>query len=364
MDELSNDDVKAAIDEVIGCVGVRQDVPCHDLIRQLRAGDVAGCVERIAARMGLPVRVDLSFISNDFNHGSTGGFSSHELVNTDRWGQGTAAIVAQVSRPVGLPVFGSSALRGFPIPVRVSAQCSGQPHTFIAVMVHELSHVLLACLCFPCPDSELHADLLPVVLGFSDIVRAGRKTSWTSSDGTATFTTRYGYLTDAQFAFACKYVQESIVQRERDKEGLRGLVAQVRRRLADAQRHYSAFRDYFEYLDKNPPKTMDAGDAQRVVELHARDHTKAWEGQMTAAIRDLESAELFDPYAGRAPNQLAAHINALRRVLTDLRQTTAALTENERILRRYVGCVGRLRATIAVLPLVGKRGATGRASSG
>lgn len=73
-------------------------------------------------------------------------------------------------------------------------------------MAHELSHVLLDSLRHPDRDSELHTDLVPLVLGFRACVRTGRKEvqSTMANDGRLqTQTSIYGYLTDKQFEYAC-----------------------------------------------------------------------------------------------------------------------------------------------------------------
>ncbi|MFW6116346.1 MAG: hypothetical protein ACOC6F_01340 [bacterium] len=147
-----------------------------------------GCVQQIATELGLPVHINLSYVPEDFRPGDLDGFVTTALVDTDRSGGGTQGIIAQVSVPQDTPMFGSSRLKVYPIQVRISENCREHPHTFVAIMAHELSHVLLASLWSTHRDSELYADLVPIVLDFGDYVRHGRKRVETWSSGRATTT--------------------------------------------------------------------------------------------------------------------------------------------------------------------------------
>ncbi len=111
-----------------------------------RASDTSG-----SARLGLPIRITLSYVSKEFRLGNTEGFRSSGLSRTDWTGRGVDGITAQVSIPDYLPLYGSVALAGYPISVRVSENCLERPETFLAIMAHELSHVLLRSLCHPLP---------------------------------------------------------------------------------------------------------------------------------------------------------------------------------------------------------------------
>lgn len=149
-------------------------MPSDDLVALFRKKHIEECVQEIAGRLDLPIRISLS----------TGGFRSSASARTDWTGRGIEGITAQVLIPQHLPMFGTSALQGYSIRVRVSENCHAHPDAFVAIMAHELSHVLLASLYSPL-DSELHADL---VLGFRDAVRRGRKTIESTASGNTTTT--------------------------------------------------------------------------------------------------------------------------------------------------------------------------------
>jgi hypothetical protein len=351
-DRLSDDDISKALAELITCFGVREDRPLDDLVALLRKKDTEGCVQAIATRLGLPIRINLSFVPKDFRPGSTDKFYSSALSRTDWTGRGIEGIVAQVSIPQNLPMFGTTGLQHYPIRVRVSENCHAYPATFVAIMAHELSHVLLASLRHPQKDSELHTDLVPILLGFRGIVRRGRRTieSTTNVITTTTRTTTYGYLTDSHFEFACRHVTGILKCHQGDKKHLIDIVKQVQRKLKKAERRLATFRDYYKYLDRQPPDKMREEHAQRLVQLHTRDYSREWEIRITAVTKSLAGAESFvrhlSHYTSGAVDHLKTHTRSLELASDDLSQVTEVITEDISILHRYVDLIHKLRRTL------------------
>lgn len=349
---LTNDDISKALSELITCLGVKEDKPFDSLITFLEKKEIEKCVQEIAIRLDLPIRINLSYVSKDYRPENTEGFRSSSLVRTDWRGRGVEGIIAQVSIPQNLPMFGTSGLQGYQIQVRVSENCCDYPATFVAIMAHELSHVLLASLWHPKKDSELHTDLVPVLLGFRGIVRQGRKKidTTTNADTTTTHTTTYGYLTDSQFEFACSNVAEILKGHQQDKEVLIKSVKQLRSKLAKAARSIAAFRDYFDYLDRFPPAKMKPEHARRVVDLHAQDYSRAWENQISVVKSNQETAESFvrhlNHYTSSAVEHLKNHVRGVELATADLQNITETITHDKRILGKYVGLIYRLRRAI------------------
>ena len=349
VESLNNDDISTALDELIACLGIKEEVPSHDLVALLKKNDTEGCVQEIATRLGLPICINLSYIPTDFSPGNPKRFRSSTLVRTNWTGRGTEAITAQVSIPPSLPIFGTSGLQGYPIHVRVSENCHAHPDTFVAIMAHELSHVLLACLWSKHKDSELHTDLVPIILGFRKVVGRGRTTVETTRTDSSiiTQTTAYGYLTDSQFRFACSHVTGLLLRHLHDRNRLLKAVAQVQKKLTTATRNLATFRDYFRHLDSHPPERMRREHAERLVQLHGQDHTLEWESRITAARKSMEAAEAFarplNYYPTSAVERLKAHMPGIQRTSEKLDHVTEAISKDMRVLRRYVGFVYRLR---------------------
>jgi hypothetical protein len=98
-DRLTNDDISNALAELIACCGVKEEMPSDDLVTLLRKKDTQGCVQEIATRLDLPVRIVLSYVPRDFRPGASNGFRTEALARTDWTGHGIEGITAQVSVP-------------------------------------------------------------------------------------------------------------------------------------------------------------------------------------------------------------------------------------------------------------------------
>jgi hypothetical protein len=352
-ERLSSDEIISALDELMSVLGIAEEIPSWFLLALLENKDTKGCVQEIATRLGLPIRIRLSYVPKAPRPGDTDGFRSTTLARTDSTGHGIGAITAQVSIPEWLPMFGTHDLEGYPIQVRVSENCRAHPYAFVSTVVHELSHVLLASLRSPHKDSELHTDLVPILLGFGDVVRRGRKTIEVSTNGniTTTRTTRYGYLTDAQFEFACHHVAGLAKQHAGNKKRLLQLADETDRKVREAGRRLATFHDYLEYLDTRRPRRMKGEHAERLVELHGRDCDSEWQSRITAARKRIEAAETFvqplNHYTSGAIAQLSSHTRLLELASDELDQVTDAIINDNRILRKYVGFLHRLRRALS-----------------
>jgi hypothetical protein len=322
--------------------------PLHNASKK----DTQRCVQEIAIQLGLPISISLTYVPKDFSPGNVAGFRSSELSRTDWTGHGVDGIIAQVSIPESLPLYGSSSLSGYPIGVRVNENGSERPETFVAIMAHELSHVLLRSLRHPGRASELHTDLVPILLGFGDCVRKGRKNVQRKTSGgvTTTNTTTYGYLTDSQFEFAWNKVRSMLQYHQGRKKHLLTLIAQANRKLHKTAQLLASFREYLVYLDTRLTGRMREDDARRVVRFHTWDFTRDWESTIAQARRRLEESAVFaNPlrhYTSRAIGQLQERTLGLDQTYELLEQLTAAITVDVKILRRYVSLTYRLRRVI------------------
>lgn len=351
-EKLSTGDISIAVDELIGCLGIKEETACLDLLALLGKRDTQRCVQEIAVRLGLPIRISLSYVPKEFRPAGAGGFQSSSLSRTDWTGHGVDGITAQVSIPNSLPLFGSSSLAGYPISVRVSENCFERPETFVAVMAHELSHVLLRSLCHPNKDSELHTDLVPILLGFRDCVRRGRKNiqHTTTAGRTTTHTTTYGYLTDQQFEFACNKVTGILKPHECDKQHLLALTKDVHRKLHRVKKGLASFRDCLLYLDTHLTANIREKDAHRIVQFHMWGYTRDWESSITQAGIDLEVTVAFvrtlNHYTSSTIEQLKERTLSLDLQSERLDQLEEAIARDVKTLRRHVGLIFRLRSAI------------------
>lgn len=346
-EELTTDDVALALDEVVALLGVSEEVPCQDLVEFVRRNDAQGCVQGIADRLRLPIRISLSYVSRD----SVDGFRTTALAQT---GGGTQGITAQVEMPQSLPMFGTSGLEGYLVRVRASENCDRQPAVFITIMLHELSHVLLATLLSPRKDSELHTDLVPIALGFRDILRQGRKVSRSTQIGNQihTATTTYGYLTDHQFDFACDRVAGMLKSHRAAKSRLEGLVARTQLSLRATTSMLEELHRCLEYLDGHPVQKMRQDDARRVVQMHAGDYGKDWESGIMSARASAEEAKeatrAVSCYTRGVVERMQESVRELELSCDELGPVHETIAQDVRLLRRYLPTFLRLRSWVAV----------------
>ena len=217
-------------------------------------------------------------------------------------------------------------------------------------MAHELSHVLLRSLFHPKWDSELHTDLVPVLLGFHESVRKGRTTSHVKTNGNikTTTTTTYGYLTNSQFEFACRKVTDILKLHQGKKEHLLGLITKVRDKLDRAVNRLAHFRDYLTYLDSHLPEDMTGEDARSVVKLHEWNYTSGWErgiGRARTSLRTVDPfAQTLHHFTGNTVQQLKDCTLELEMASKEVSQLTEAISRDLSILKKYVGLVYRARS--------------------
>src|SRR5262249_52388291 len=200
---------------------------------------------------GLPIEVNLSYVSNDYRPDATDGFHTTQLVKTDWRGRGIAGITAQVSIPSYLPFYGSTGMVNFPISVRVRENCVDHPATFVTLIAHELSHIVLHSMRHKEKQNEFYTDLTAMMLGFAGVMRLGRKVINSKHHGsmTMTQTTTYGYLSDANFDFAMIRIHSMLsVARAKRTQALKEIEAREKD-LREKRRELHYFRDYLAYLD-------------------------------------------------------------------------------------------------------------------
>lgn len=352
-DRVSNQEVKIAIDTLIAILGVKEEVSLNDLRRLLSKGDVQGCIQKIASHLGLPVHIDLSYVPKNASPDSVDRFESTYLAQTDSKGRGIEGVSAQVSIPQHLPMFGTAELNGYTIRVRVSKDCQRHANTFIAVMLHELSHVLLAALLSPHKNSELHTDLVPVILGFRKTVRRGRKVveSRSTTRVEKITTTTFGYLTDTQFDFACSHVTNLLEGYSKMKTDLQKATFRIEKEARKASAEFHRFLVYFNYLNKNPPKRMTPEHARRVVEMHSNNHISRWQQDMTNIMSTVESAKSFisqlnKHYYPTTVNSIGLHLTKHESFVSQLRLIKNEIRFENQTIYRYVPLTYRLRTVL------------------
>jgi hypothetical protein len=251
--------------------------------------------------------------------------------------------------PGDLPIYGTSALIDYPIRVRVSEGCHKQPQTLIAILAHELSHVLLRSVRHRQWDNEIYTDLTPIILGFSEIVENGRKVSKTiSSDNeTVTNTTTYGYLTDSQFLFARDKIVGILNGHKCDKARVLAQAAKATKLSSRMKKNLLRFNKYLQYLDEHRGRKIKKQDSSRIVQFHSLDYTSDIERLIADSGCTLERVQVFcrglTHFTSSTLKELQDYDGVLELLMPRLESHARSLDEDKRVLRRNVSLICLLK---------------------
>jgi len=283
MEGIDNKYIDNAINELFTSIGLKENVDHKKIIDLIVARKIKDAVKEIAKQLGLPIEVNLSYVPRGYRPNASDGFHSTALVKTEWNGRGAVGITAQVSIPSNLPFYGSPSMINFPINVRVSENCADNPMTFIFVMAHELSHILLYSLLHKEKENEFYTDLTAMMLGFSKVARNGRqivKSYKSTSSGilsstttTTTNTTSYGYLSDENFDFAINKIDYLLIDYRKNKNELNKKISETQKIISNHEMEIFYFQKYLVYLDKNYPKVISKQDGPLISSFHQPDYT-------------------------------------------------------------------------------------------
>lgn len=256
--------VRQDFEELDRALGVKEPVEFGPLSKLHSKGDYIALCKAIGLHLGLANAVRLSTTSDSRR------FTTHALSKTDVSGRGTHGIVAQVHIPMHLPMYGTASFSAYVIEMLLANGFSAtNSYTAVALLAHELSHVLLHGIKHPNRTSEQFTDLVPIMMGFGDIVERGRVvTSSGQRDGREyTSTVTYGYLTDSEFALARKLTRARIAMRRSRKRKVLAAAHRTSSRARDGLDSLRIVSDGLRVLDLAKPRVR-ASDGLRIVELH------------------------------------------------------------------------------------------------
>ena len=349
MQGVDNKYISKAIDELAGFLGIKEHIPAESLLYPLYKGNVKACIERIANNLGLPITVNL--ITSE-------RFESCDLVTTDDAGQGTEGITAQVSIPNNLPLYGSSALKGFPIQVKVSGDCKRYANAFVATMAHELSHIVLHSLWHTEKNNEIYTDIAAMLLGFAMAMRRGRYAVENTQIGMGwqqTTTTRFGYLKDDQFQFALSRVNAILKKSRTEFKSIRTAISQAldnyKKQLDLYKKMFEEFNKLIEYLDRNQGKKIRKEDAAKIVEIHSLNYGDRFLSVLRSNEKKIREIEMLysgwleqdqNHYSKQKLNSLEVLYKDLNGLLSDIKRECDLLKKDVAILRRCLSFFDRL----------------------
>jgi hypothetical protein len=339
-DSVGNAYIGQAVDELVAIFGVEPPVPEEELSWLYSHIGSAQCITRIAASLKLPVQIRLSRVSR----GDTSRpkqFETTQVAKADRAGRQVEGIIAQVSIPHDLPLYGSSALTGFPIDIRIGTDATQSPDTFIAVVAHELSHVVLHSLRHNDWNNEIYTDLTAMILGFSRVMRSGRKIETPNSN------TTYGYLSDDEFEYAFKKLNGITESHQHAENNLRRLITHYFDALSAFERTWQVFKKCLESIDTRRSGRVKRADVATLVRLHQpsyHDQVELVIGTHRKAFNRLgEMRTGATSYTKERARALATAVDELQSLVRRLSESQRELQNHLASLVRNLSLIQRLR---------------------
>jgi hypothetical protein len=355
MDAVDNNYIEKAITTLMGTVGLKEPADRQTIESLINSGEVKEGITAIARYLGLPIAINLSYVSDEYKPGSSDGFRSSHLVKTDSHGRGTDSITAQISIPRNLPFYGSSGLVNLPINVRVRENCVDHPMAFAGLMAHELSHIVLHSMRHKERENEFYTDLTAMMLGFAQIMALGRKVASSTRHGNivTTRTVTYGYLSDSNFDFASEKIDDLLKTARSKKNDAMRTIQVLEEDLRRKTVTVSYFKYYLAYLDKNSRRTakrIRRHDGHWIASFHQPDYIDEFVSA-THKIKDQlrkfrNFVQNLNRYDESRFNTIQKYEEAIRAV--DLEKKHDRIRGAVIIMKRYVSLRHRLSTYIKI----------------
>lgn len=362
--EISNEYIENAINELEKFFGVKEPIFSENIFSLIRGGKAKDAMKLIALQLGLPIDINITNVPNDYITQNGGNqFHSTHLAKVNQ--HGSEGITAQVTIPSSLPFYGSSALNGCPINVKISENCTEHPVVFAMIMAHELSHILLYSLSHSKKENEFYTDLTAIMLGFQNIFQNGRKITKTDveqgfmSTTTRTQTTTYGYLNDIQFNFARNKINSILEKNRERKKSLSEEFKKFTKLLSKYEKTLFKFKKFLEYLTKKTNKNISIEDAKKVVTFFQPGYmdelvlpTKEYEEKQEIIEKFFKE---LSHYTDQKVNQLSTYTNSLKTYIDELKVKIVPLKKDVGMLKKYVGYKYRIKVSLSLLFKGGKK---------
>lgn len=360
MDEVDDIYIDNALISLMSSLGTKEYIDRNKIVSHINAKRVKEAVTEIAEYLGLPVKINLTFLPKGYNPTNNDGFHSTDLVKTDWRGRGTASITAQVNIPSNLPLYGANKMVDFPINIRVSENYSEYPLTFITVLAHELSHIVLHSIWHKEKDNEFYTDLTAMLLGFAEIMMDGRviQESDTKVNGsvmtTTTHTTKYGYLSDENFNFAFERINKALRSAREKKDEYFNNINIMQERLSELDKEILYFRKYLDYVDKHLKKRITPEDGHWISSFHQADYTEEFESAINTFKNELNKfshyLKTLYHYNDHVFEEIKKREEKLNQIRDDLYLKYERIHDSVRILKRYIPFWYKIQYSLKITP--------------
>lgn len=218
------------VDDLFVKIGVHENLNTEKILNQTYSLNLEQKIELISLCLGLPVKINILQKTNNYDNSA-----------------------AKVTIPDNVPLYGSEKMVGFPITIELNkTQMSNI--SFVTVIAHELSHVLLASIKSDKKTNEFYTDTVPLMLGFINIVNEGRKVInyvEYSGDTKINHTTTFGYLDDHKFYIIKEKINKKLSEYKKEKQKLKNRLNILKKKLKKTEKQISFIKRLFAFFNKN-----------------------------------------------------------------------------------------------------------------
>jgi hypothetical protein len=354
MIEVNQEYISEAIGNLFELVGVKENICYNSVYKPFNKGKIKECIKLIADYLGLPIEINVTYVPSTYTptYSDSQRFSSQSLVVTDGSKKGGAGISAEVYIPSNLPLYGSSSLTNFPINVKISENINEYPDTFMSIMAHELSHIVLYSLQHSKKENEVYTDITAMLLGFNEIMSDGRKITKQYkqhsllSTTTTTETVTYGYLTDSNFKFAQRKIREILRQNKKAKNEFIRQSDFLHKQLGVIKRNLMEFKKYMEFLDASHKKDIEQQDAREIVSFHQLGYFEEIEKFLTRLEKELTKKQNHKTTTHYLFSMFDNFNKDLATIGSESKQKKESLEKDLKVLKRNVNFFTRFRINL------------------
>lgn len=339
---MYNENIEEILTEFINTFGVREPIKSDFIAINIKMGRIEEAIKMIVEIFNLPISINIMRVSRDSLNKSRNSPSIFFSFND---------LIAQVEIPNNLPLFGSSALNGYPINIKIGHISKSNPNIFIMIMAHEISHILLYSLRHLRKENEIYTDILAILFGFQNIFKKARKIKTTSieqgllSSTTTTNTTTYGYLTDIQFNSVLDKIESELIKNRKHKLALQKKIKESQKQILTYKKMISQFKKILAILIKNLKTNISEVDGKRITEFFQPGFIDNVEAplQNQKKIKLIENfIKDFDHYNSQNINQLSSYSKFLKKLIFDVNNLISSIHKDTKMVSKYIDFKYRL----------------------
>lgn len=338
-----------AINSLVNIIGITEPVDSHNYVNLVKRKNYNECLKNIAQQYGLTLNFKIKIVPKGYRINKT-YYKTSGLVKTNEKGEGVESITAQVQIPNYLPLYGDSKLNDITIEVIIGEECSDEPETFIAVMSHEIAHLLLETLRSPDKNNEIYVDIVPLLLGFCEIVKSGRivkNVVYNFDNTTTTHTKTYGYMNDSQFDFSYELVNNILTEHLQQKKLISCHIKELEGNSKQLRDNINKFIKLKNDIAKHGKKKITGEDGQKLVRFyyveymdHVRNCLKDAEVLKVTYLNKISNIKHYNHISCEQMNEFKGKLSS---ILQDMKNAISMTKEDVNVLERNLLSSYKLR---------------------